>query len=72
MRLLQLKFILPLVVLAVLSALTARAAATQERDRQLQQSLNDTHVHSSWIYNDLDAGFAEAKRTGKPLLIVFR
>lgn len=72
MRLSQIKCVLPFVVLAVLSALTARAAETQARDRQLQQSLNDTHVHSSWIYNDLDAGFVEAKRTGKPLLIVFR
>lgn len=25
-----------------------------------------------WIYNDVDAGFAEARRTGKPLLCVLR
>ena len=25
-----------------------------------------------WIYGDLQAGFAEAKRTGKPLLINYR
>lgn len=28
----------------------------------------DTH----WIYNDVERGFAEAKRTGKPLLVVLR
>jgi hypothetical protein len=26
----------------------------------------------SWIYDDLNGGFAEAKRSGKPLMIVFR
>ena len=25
-----------------------------------------------WIYNDVERGFAEAKRTGKPLLAVLR
>lgn len=25
-----------------------------------------------WIYDDLQAGFAEARKTGKPVLIVFR
>ena len=38
----------------------------------LQKKLNDLHVHNSWIYNDLAAGVAEAKKTGKPLLVVFR
>jgi hypothetical protein len=38
----------------------------------LQQALKDTDVHPAWIYNDLDRGFAEAKKTGKPLLVVLR
>ena len=25
-----------------------------------------------WIYNDIDKGYAEAEKTGQPLLIVFR
>lgn len=29
-------------------------------------------VQQSWIYNDVERGFAEAKKTGKPLLITFR
>ena len=52
--------------------LAALAAATQDSNRQLQLSLNDKDVHASWIYNDMDAGFAEARKTGKPLLVVFR
>ena len=27
---------------------------------------------NNWIYNSLPKGFAEAKRTGKPLLVVIR
>ena len=26
----------------------------------------------TWIYNDLEKGYAEARRSGKPLLIVYR
>ena len=25
-----------------------------------------------WIYDDLDLGFSQAKKTGKPVLVVFR
>lgn len=38
----------------------------------LQKKLKDVEVAGGWIYDDLDAGFAEAKRTGKPLLVVLR
>ncbi|MBI2949615.1 MAG: hypothetical protein HYY23_18420 [Verrucomicrobia bacterium] len=72
MQLPPLQLVLLLVLLAADPASAAPAAQTQEHNRQLQQSLNDSHVHSSWIYNDVDAGFAEAKKTGKPLLVVFR
>jgi hypothetical protein len=62
-----------LVLLLLLWTLLAtRAAAQQDSNRQLRQSLKDTDVHASWIYNDVGAGFAEAKKTGKPLLVVFR
>ncbi len=38
----------------------------------LMKQLSDLDVQGAWIYNDLDAGFAEARRTGKPLLVVLR
>jgi len=38
----------------------------------LQRNLKDTNVGKHWIYNDLKDGFAHAKATGKPLLVVFR
>jgi hypothetical protein len=63
------KVVLSLLGVAVLAF---AAAATQDSNRQLQESLGDTDVHESWIYNDVDAAFADAKRTKKPLLVVFR
>jgi hypothetical protein len=29
-------------------------------------------VKGDWIYDDLNAGFAEATKSGKPMMIVFR
>jgi hypothetical protein len=37
--------------------------------------LNDrkeVETSGNWIYNDLTKGFAEAARTGKPLMVVIR
>jgi hypothetical protein len=65
-------FVIIFLLLAALIAPASAAAEPRDRNRQLQQSLNDTGVHPSWIYNDLNAGFAEAKKTSKPLLVVFR
>lgn len=43
-------------------------------DEGLRKRIKDEHSRNGdhWIYNDIEAGFAEAKRTGKPLLITFR
>ena len=37
----------------------------------LSRALKD-HVADHWIYDDLDKGVAQAKETGKPILVVFR
>lgn len=41
------------------------------QDSKLKQALKDD-CDKSWVYDDLPAGFAQAKKTGKPLMIVFR
>lgn len=43
-------------------------------DEALKKRLNDLNAEEAnhWIYNDIPAGFKEANRTGKPLLITFR
>lgn len=58
-----------LLALAAGSASAQSAGGLAER---FKKSLKDTKVHPSWVYNDLAAGFAAAKRTRKPLLVVFR
>ena len=57
-------------MLAVPLGITANLWAGQPTT--LQKKLKDLDVHASWIYNDLAAGFKQAKKTGKPLLVVFR
>ena len=44
----------------------------QDAKGQLREKLKDTALQGAWVYDDIDAGFAEAKKTGKPLLVVFR
>jgi hypothetical protein len=53
-------------------AAVAAARGADEKGAKLADLLNDDGVHASWIYSDLDRGLAEAKRTGRPLLAVFR
>jgi hypothetical protein len=43
----------------------------QDPKEKLKQQLKDP-CDASWVYDDLAAGFAQAKKTGKPLMIVFR
>ncbi|MGH9659950.1 MAG: hypothetical protein ACRD96_15480 [Bryobacteraceae bacterium] len=38
---------------------------------KIQQDLKDA-IAGPWIYDDIDAGFAAAKKAGKPMLVVFR
>lgn len=49
------------------------AAVAQEPSKDaLRKALKDFDLPGNWIYDDVGAGFAEAQRTGKPLLVVFR
>ena len=58
----------------LLSALAGLGLALGGEDEPtpLQKALRDTELAGTWIHNDAAAGFAEAKKTGKPLLMVFR
>lgn len=39
---------------------------------ELRRAVGDVPLVGPWIYDDVPAGFAEAKRTGKPLAVIFR
>jgi len=58
----------PLLLCAALAAL-----AVQDGSKEgLKVLLKDADLPGSWIYDDVNAGFAEAKKSGKPMLVVFR
>jgi hypothetical protein len=58
--------------LAFGAALFVAFGAVQDPAQELKTVLKDTNVHASWIYNDFAKGLAEAKKSGKPLVVVFR
>jgi hypothetical protein len=63
--------ILSIVTLGLLLASTAGLGA-QEREIKVRKDRQDVVEDGFWIYNDLPKGFAEAKQSGKPLLVVIR
>src|SRR3569623_1986362 len=58
--------------LLLTQALVARQAAAQERERKVRNDRQQVETDGFWIYNDLPAGFAEALKSGKSLLVVIR
>ncbi len=59
-----------LLVLAV--AILGRAETVKDREGAVRGDKAKMAGDERWIYNDIDKGFAEAKATGKPLLVVLR
>jgi hypothetical protein len=56
-----------------IALLTLVALCLQDGSKDsLKTVLKDTDLPATWIYDDLNAGFAEAKKSGKPMLVVFR
>ena len=63
----------PSIVLACLLFLgVASLTAAEDRKERVLNDRKDVETSGNWIYNDLPKGFAEAARTGKPLLVVIR
>ena len=58
--------------LIVLSALTAVTHAQNKRDIAVRTDKERLSGDTSWIYDDLNSAFAEAAKTNRPLMIVFR
>ena len=58
---------------ALLSGVSAvHAAAVKDREGAVRGDKAAMENDARWIYNEVDRGFAEAKKTGKPLLVVLR
>jgi serine protease Do len=64
---------LPL-LFATLAVLASNAVAATVKDREAAVRNDRTTMENDarWLYNDVQRGFAQAKRTGKPLLVVLR
>jgi serine protease Do len=60
-----------LAVFAMSLALAAPVLA-QDRETKVRNDKKNVEEDGRWIYNDLPKGIAEAKKTGKPLLVIFR
>src|SRR5687767_5252570 len=52
--------------------LIAGAVAAQTREEKVRGDKAKVEASGFWIYNDLPKAFAEAKETGKPLVVVLR
>ncbi|MCZ6677507.1 MAG: hypothetical protein O7E52_09670 [Candidatus Poribacteria bacterium] len=59
-------------ILTGLLLLAAGLVQGEDRDTKVRNDLKEVQATGLWIYNDLPKGIAEAEKTGKPLLIVFR
>ena len=59
------------VLLAALGA-SVFAETVKDREAAVRNDRAAMEKDARWIYNDTERGFAEAKRTGKPLLVVLR
>jgi serine protease Do len=50
----------------------ALGETVKDREGAVRRDRADMQDDPRWIYNDVERGFAEAKKTGKPLLVVLR
>lgn len=51
---------------------THNVSAALSRDQMVLNDRDDVLGGGKWIYNDFTKGLDEARRTGKPLLVVLR
>ncbi len=58
--------------LTVVSCLVLSSITGAQDYDKLKTALGDVHLADGWIYEDIAAGYAEAEKTGKPLLVAFR
>ena len=62
----------PILAASVILFSACCLSAGQDRAETVRKDKKELADDDFWIYNDLEKGIAEAERSGKPLLIVFR
>ncbi len=68
----KLALTLLLSVSTFLCAGTLAAEEKKDRDTLVRDDLSEMRDSDLWIYNDVEKGFELARKTSRPLLIVFR
>ena len=68
----NLLFTLLLTAAWTLSVPDLMAQEKKDRDTLVRDDLSEMRGSDLWIYNDVEKGFALARKTSKPVLIVFR
>ena len=63
---------LALLFVFVASFVLSASLPAQDRETKVRNDRKNVEEAGRWIYNDLPKGIAEAKKTGKPLLVIFR
>jgi hypothetical protein len=61
-----------LVASLLVIVLTASVATAQDREQKVLNDRRKVEADGFWIYNDLAKGLAEARRTGRPLVVTLR
>ena len=61
-----------LFVSAVVTLSFTFGAHAQTREQKVRDDRKKVEAEGFWIYNDLAKGYAEAKKSGKPMLVVLR
>lgn len=60
------------VLVTGLLCLGGMLGAWQDPETKKKASRDKVDLVGPWIYDDVSAAFAQAKKTGKPMLVVFR
>ncbi len=60
------------IILSATLPLTTFADAVKDREGAVRNDKATMEKDARWLYNDIEAGFAAAKKSGKPLLVVLR
>ena len=62
----------PFLLSLVLATAIARGEAVKDREGAVRKDRDVMQNDARWNYNDISSGFAAAKKSGKPLLVVLR
>ncbi len=60
------------ILMSLFLLLTVPLNAKEDRATAVRNDKKTVEGGGEWIYEDLEKGIAEARKTGKPLLVLFR